>query len=241
MTSPSHRGAPVADYPSETASTPGAAPPSQPAPPPLDAPKLGRRAEARRTAMLDAALKVFMEKGFERATLGDIVALSGGSRATLYDLFGGKEGLFLAVLEVVTIHIGQLMNDIAESCGPPEEVLLQFGTSLLEALVQPDVMAMNRILVAEGRLFPDQLEGFFRTGPDQSREKVADYLRRAAGQGLIVVDDPGTAARIFFGMVTAGYSFEGQINPARLGDTAYRRVYVEQVVRLFLNGLRPRK
>ncbi|MEA1672512.1 TetR/AcrR family transcriptional regulator [Nitrospirillum sp. BR 11163] len=204
------------------------------------APKLGRRAEARRGAMMDAALKVFMEKGFERATLGDIVALSGGSRATLYELFGGKEGLFLAVLEVVTGHISQLMNDIAESCGPPEEVLVQFGTSLLEALVQPDVMAMNRILVAEGRLFPDQLEGFFRTGPDQSRDKVANYLRRAADQGLVVVDDPVTAARIFFGMVTAGYSFEGQINPARLGDAAYRHTYVQQVVHLFLHGLCPR-
>ncbi|TWB56403.1 TetR/AcrR family transcriptional regulator [Nitrospirillum viridazoti] len=204
------------------------------------APKLGRRAEARRIAMMDAALKVFMEKGFERATLGDIVALSGGSRATLYELFGGKEGLFLAVLEVVTGHISQLMNDIAESCGPPEEVLLQFGTSLLEALVQPDVMAMNRILVAEGRLFPDQLEGFFRTGPDQSREKVANYLRRAADQGLVVVDDPVTAAHIFFGMVTAGYSFEGQINPARMGDAARRRTYVQQVVHLFLHGLCPR-
>ncbi|MEC4590364.1 MULTISPECIES: TetR/AcrR family transcriptional regulator [Nitrospirillum] len=213
------------------------------APPAADAapaPKLGRRAEARRIAMMDAALKVFMEKGFERATLGDIVALSGGSRATLYELFGGKEGLFLAVLEVVTGHISQLMNDIAESCGPPEEVLTQFGTSLLEALVQPDVMAMNRVLVAEGRLFPDQLEGFFRTGPDQSREKVANYLRRAADQGLIVVDDPITAARIFFGMVTAGYSFEGQINPARLGDAAYRHTYVQQVVHLFLHGLCPR-
>ncbi|MEA1647525.1 TetR/AcrR family transcriptional regulator [Nitrospirillum sp. BR 11164] len=212
--------------------------PSTAAAPPV--PKLGRRAEARRTAMMDAALKVFMEKGFERATLGDIVALSGGSRATLYELFGGKEGLFLAVLDVVTGHISQLMNDIAESCGPPQEVLLQFGASLLEALVQPDVMAMMRILVAEGRLFPDQLEGFFRTGPDQSRDKVANYLRRAADQGLIVVEDPVTAAHIFFGMVTAGYSFEGQINPARLGDATYRHTYVQQVVHLFLHGLCPR-
>ncbi|MBB6254508.1 TetR/AcrR family transcriptional regulator [Nitrospirillum iridis] len=203
-------------------------------------PKLGRRAEARRTAMLDAAQKVFLEKGFERATLGDIVALSGGSRATLYELFGGKEGLFLAVLQGVTAHIGQLMTDLAESCGPPEEVLLRFGTSLLEALIQPQVMAVHRILLAEGRLFPDQLEGFFRTGPDQSRLKVANYLRRAADQGLIVVDDPVVAARVFFGMVTAGYSFEGQVNPARLGDAADRDAYVQQVVHVFLNGLRPR-
>ncbi|ASG24684.1 TetR/AcrR family transcriptional regulator [Nitrospirillum viridazoti] len=234
MTTPARASLPtltdMSDAPTQASPAADAAP----------APKLGRRAEARRIAMMDAALKVFMEKGFERATLGDIVALSGGSRATLYELFGGKEGLFLAVLEVVTGHISQLMNDIAESCGPPEEVLLQFGTSLLEALVQPDVMAMNRILVAEGRLFPDQLEGFFRTGPDQSREKVANYLRRAADQGLIVVDDPITAARIFFGMVTAGYSFEGQINPARLGDAAYRHTYVQQVVHLFLHGLCPR-
>ncbi|MDE1146795.1 MAG: TetR/AcrR family transcriptional regulator [Azospirillaceae bacterium] len=202
-------------------------------------PKLGRRAEARRAAIMDAALKVFLQKGFERATLGDILALSGGSRATLYELFGGKDGLFLAVLEQATAEITHVIGEVAESSGPPADVLVRFGTSLLDALVQPEVMAMTRILVAEGRLFPDLMGRFFNEGPDESRRKVANYLRRAADQGLLRHEDPEGAAHIFFGMVTAGYSFEGMVDPTRIGDAGQRRRHVELTVRIFLKGLCP--
>ena len=56
-----------------------------------------KRLAARREAFLAAARQVFEKKGFAEATLDDVVALSGGSRQTLYALFGGKQGLFEAI------------------------------------------------------------------------------------------------------------------------------------------------
>ena len=49
--------------------------------------------EARRDAMLDAALELFLERGYGAISLTDVVKRSGGSLATLYELFGGKLGL----------------------------------------------------------------------------------------------------------------------------------------------------
>src|SRR3546814_8176513 len=60
---------------------------------------LGPRAEARRRALLDAAARLFVTKGFEKTTLSDLVGTAGGSRATIYELFGSKAGLFRAMME----------------------------------------------------------------------------------------------------------------------------------------------
>ena len=57
-----------------------------------------KRLAARRAAFVAAAREVFHQKGFAEATLDDVIALSGGSRQTLYALFGGKQGLFEALV-----------------------------------------------------------------------------------------------------------------------------------------------
>ena len=60
---------------------------------------VGPRGEARRRALLDAAARLFVTKGFEKTTLRDLVEAAGGSRATIYELFGDKAGLFRAMME----------------------------------------------------------------------------------------------------------------------------------------------
>jgi len=60
------------------------------------------RGAARRQAMLDAACEVFLEHGFEGASVADVVRRSGGSLATLYASFGSKEGLFEAIVAQIS-------------------------------------------------------------------------------------------------------------------------------------------
>src|SRR3546814_14641572 len=57
------------------------------------------RRENRRRAILSAAESMFLEEGFERVSLGAIVRRSGGSLATVYDMFGNKQGLLRAVVD----------------------------------------------------------------------------------------------------------------------------------------------
>jgi AcrR family transcriptional regulator len=63
-----------------------------PAPP---EPPLAKRALATRAALLAGARDVFVSRGFEGATIAEIVARSGTSVGSLYNQFGGKENLFL--------------------------------------------------------------------------------------------------------------------------------------------------
>jgi TetR/AcrR family transcriptional regulator len=67
---------------------------------PAAAPDIRRRdAEASRRAILDAAEQLFAQRGYERASLGEIGRRAGVSAALPAYFFGGKEGLYEAVLE----------------------------------------------------------------------------------------------------------------------------------------------
>jgi len=65
----------------------------------LDAPRLTQdeRRTARRQAILDAAEALFLEYGYPSVSLSTIVQRSGGSLATIYQMFGNKQGLLHAI------------------------------------------------------------------------------------------------------------------------------------------------
>ncbi|MBE1501943.1 AcrR family transcriptional regulator [Amycolatopsis lexingtonensis] len=57
-----------------------------------------RDAAATRLALLDAAAKLFAERGFDRTTVRDIAKLAGVNQSLLFRYFGSKEALFEAVI-----------------------------------------------------------------------------------------------------------------------------------------------
>lgn len=199
--------------------------------------RLGRRGEARRHAIEEAAHAVFLEKGYERATLNEILTRSGGSRTTFYELFGSKEGLFQAVLEEMTDRISARLNASADGGGTPEEALIRYGISLLDAIMEPETQAICRILVAEGRLFPAVAADFFRIGPDATRQSLADYLSGLAARGLLVADEPLRLAEILLGMIVSNLNLFTLICPDRIPTAEGRRSQVTAAVRLFLKAV----
>ena len=58
-----------------------------------------KRGEDRQKKLLNTAIKVFLEHGYEGASLEKIILDAGGSRSTIYSLYGSKKGLFLACLK----------------------------------------------------------------------------------------------------------------------------------------------
>src|SRR5690606_8195549 len=61
-----------------------------------------KKSDTRRQAILATATAVFSESGFDRASMSDISARMGCSKATLYSYFGSKEALFLELVEEAT-------------------------------------------------------------------------------------------------------------------------------------------
>ena len=146
------------------------------------------RGEARRRAMIEAAWQVLQEKGCEAATLSDIIALSGGSRATLYEAFGGKEGLMEAAVAERCSAFGQSMQLVLDERNDPRMVLETLAFAFLSKVVAPESTRTLGIFVAEGGRFPQMIETFLRHGPRALTARVAGYLasatrRPASGRG----------------------------------------------------------
>lgn len=192
----------------------------------------------RRRAILDAASIVFLQKGYEKASLSEILTLSGGSRATIYQLFGSKDGLLEAMLvECCQAVLAPLSADAVRS-RPPGEVLREMAVRSVDVLLSPANLALTRVVLAEGRKFPHLTQVFHEQGFVEGNRMLGAYLADISRDGAYNIPDPERYARIFFSMAWGDAMFrlaaEMPDPPTReevLGD-------VEVAVRIFLDGIR---
>jgi len=134
------------------------------------------RGEARRRAFLTAAWEVFLDQGFEAASVNEIVRRAGGSLATLYQQFGSKEHLFIAAVEDRVDQLVTPMVSTVASSVPLETGLQQMGETFLNSLLSPSGVAFFRVAIGEARKFPEPMRKFLLIGPDRVRAVVASYL-----------------------------------------------------------------
>src|SRR5713226_8095349 len=112
------------------------------------------RTQARREAIVDAAAKLFLEFGYERASMNELAKRLSGSKATLYGYFPSKEALFVAVVrEIATVHLSEATEELrarAEGGTTLESTLLRFAERMLLVLTNDSsALAVYRLVVAE--------------------------------------------------------------------------------------------
>jgi len=167
---------------------------------PLESQRFSRR-DARRRAFLDAAMQLFMEKGYGATSLHDVVSRSGGSLSTLYEMFGNKAGLFRELIEDKCAAVSGMFEEASVADLPLEEALTRFAHLLLGLCSSGVAAAAYRLLIAEGPQNPELVTTFFENGPDAGRARMANYLKVQAARGALQLDDPLLAAERFCGML----------------------------------------
>jgi len=170
--------------------------------------RLRPRLEARRRAFLEAATAAFLEKGYANATLDDVIARSGGSRQTLYALFGGKQGLFEAIMRDRCDTIFAALDADGMLDRPPDDVLVDFGVRLLGVVCAPEAIGIYRLVVAESASMPDLAERFWNVGPGRTHALLARYIGEQVRRGALRVADPEQAAQQFWGMLLSGFHMQ---------------------------------
>lgn len=203
--------------------------------------KIGARGKARRQALLDAARKLFSEKGFEKTTLTDLVNEAGGSRTSLYEYFGDKHGLLRAMLEEENDQfLAGLATLRPNPAAEPEEALNSMGLHFVQSLTDQNIMSVLRILISEGKMVSEIGETFIQEGPDIVNKMVGEYLQELSRDGKIKIDNPQEAARAFIGMLIGDLFFRQLILPQKSMSQKQMKQWVAHVVRLFLQGALPR-
>jgi len=194
----------------------------------------------RRDKFLDVASRVFLERGFEAASLQQIVAEAGGSLATLYRLFGDKEGLFYAVIERKSRAVyGKL--ELPELAGrEPVDVLSTIGRQLLDLILSKDAIGVHRLLIAEGGHNPRLREIFMELAPDRVKHALAEYFDAQTRRGMLAVRDSQLAATQFLEMIKGDFYMRGLLGESLKVSIKERDRVVANAVTIFLDGIRKR-
>lgn len=183
------------------------------------------KTDARRNAIVAAAWAEFREQGFERTTMSDINARAGGSKATLYSYFASKDELFAAALEHgLKESTGEAFRQLAGP-GPLAERLLRFARAHMESRLLPDMIAIDRILVAEaGR---SEVYEAVREKSFLKRRMIADQLEPEMAAGHLRDADPIRASIHLLALIEADL-LERYLH----GDRSITPVMIEEQIHL---------
>lgn len=140
---------------------------------------MARRGDQLRDHILWAAKDVFLETGFERASMDQVASRAATSKRSLYAHFENKEKLFLAVITMVRglfLDRVQVPESFSEN---PTEALVLFCCRYLEVLLYQSQIRMIRISTFEAERFPDQASDYFDVLFVQMHGRISTYLCRA--------------------------------------------------------------
>lgn len=175
----------------------------------------------KRRQILDGARRVFLEKGFDAASMNDIAKVAGVSKGTLYVYFENKERLFVELISFEkreelfkVIRLDPNDHDVSS-------VLATCGAQLLEILTKPYYIQAMRTVFSIVNRMPEVGTEFYGRGPQVCADHLAAYLRAQVAAGVLAIDDCETAAghflelcqmgimrKLLFGIVTAPTSEE---------------------------------
>lgn len=193
--------------------------------------------EDRRAQILDAALKVFAEKGYKGATNQKIAEAAGVSAGLIYFYFKNKEDLLFALLENRVTAGGTPLPVDAFKMLPPEQVLPMLAHIALSRLDNQDTVNLIKVVVGE-MLQRAEVRAIANTNVNRLLETIGSYLAFQMEQGKLRKDDPILCAQTFIAGFVATIMRRQLLSDPKMLSLSADQI-VNTVVGIFLRGMRP--
>ncbi len=142
---------------------------------------MARRGNLLREHILLAAKEVFLEAGFERASMDAVAARAETSKRSLYAHFESKERLFLAVVEYVRGLVLARLQTPGDYSDEPAEALAIFCGWYLRILLYEPTVRMCRVSMAEAARFPEGAAQYFDVLFTQVDSRLRAYFEQTFG------------------------------------------------------------
>ena len=189
--------------------------------------------------MLGGALDLFLDKGFEQATIEAIAAAVGMTKRTVYARYENKAALFkAAVRRSIESLIVPAATLAALDTGDFATTLAAVARLRIAQVMTPAGLKQQRIINTESYRFPEIFVMAYEQNTRPVIEFLAGLLKRETATGALAVTDPTRAAMVFLSMVVSG--------PVRVIASGNRltRAEIEDrlqfAIGLFLDGVRTR-
>ncbi|MEY2890407.1 MAG: hypothetical protein RJA98_315 [Pseudomonadota bacterium] len=205
----------------------------------MNSPTRQRRKDARPQELLDAALDLFVEKGFAATRSEEVAQRAGVSKGTLYLYYPSKEEL---LKEVVRAHV---VNQIAEGL----ELVRQFEGSTPDLLATVLLMwwqcvgetrasGIIKLMMSEARNFPEVAQFYQAEVVVPSHEMLAMVLQRGIDRGEFrPVNVPEVVHALVAPMLFL-VMYQHSIGACEMAERIDPRRFIATQTDLVLNGLR---
>lgn len=199
--------------------------------------KFRRRAEARPDEVLDAALSVFVEKGFSATKVDDIARQAGVSKGTVYLYFPSKEALLEGIVKRAMAPIADsAAPDLAQFEGDPRLPIAMLLHMLSHQLGQPDKIAILKLILREVMNFPAIAEMYRRHVLDKMVPALIGLIARGVEQGYLRPVDPELTIRSVVGPLIAHIALS-EIFGIRPADGMAMERLVENHIDILFRGI----
>jgi TetR/AcrR family transcriptional regulator of autoinduction and epiphytic fitness len=184
-----------------------------------------------RDAIVEAAERLFLERGFGAVSMDELAEAAGVARRTLYNQFSSKEVIFREMLLRVSRQLEDAFPPGIETQGEVEDVLRLIARMILELHKQREYLGFLRMVVADTRQFP-WIAGEFAAVMDPLTERLTRYLAHLTDIGILDCPNPTLAAHQFMGVLN-----ELSLWPWMMGRESLpipAEEVVEETLRMFL-------
>jgi AcrR family transcriptional regulator len=196
-----------------------------------------------RALIFEAARHEFAASGFAATSMDDVARRAGISTKTLYRLLASKQALFEAMIADRMDRFVSVVRLRACDGSNIEASLREALLACAELVLDGEVIALQRLILAESDKFPEVAETFYRNAMQRTVGTVAKWLRSQQERGLIALD--GADADVSAGMLLGMFVFEpqravlfGRRSPPGREELERR---ARACARLFLQGCAARK
>ncbi|MGB3795382.1 MAG: TetR/AcrR family transcriptional regulator [Alteraurantiacibacter sp.] len=161
------------------------------------------RLDRRKRAVVEAARALFIEQGFERTTLGDIVDRAGGSLATVYKVFGNKDGLLEAVVFEKAVSGADIIERSVAGGSSPAQILHRISEGVRAYFLDPEVVALVRIVIGRSINDRDFARRFFEKTATRTQSALTTVFSDWQAQGVTMDGEPEALAEIFLDLIVS--------------------------------------
>jgi AcrR family transcriptional regulator len=197
-----------------------------------------RSDEETKQIVFEAARHAFAVDGYAATSTEELARGAGISTKTLYRLFPGKAVLFEAMC---ADRLERLLSAVDLQASDEVDIEVGLRAALLacaDLALDPEVVALQRMVLQESAAFPELAANFYRSGISRTAAALARWLRVQVKKKLIALDDVDEAAGMLIGMVASAPQRAAIYGGLPLPSRKQIERRVQTCAALFLGGCR---
>jgi len=187
--------------------------------------------------ILDAAQNLFYNLGFDETSLAMIINEAGGSRRSIYNEFGNKHGLLMAVIQRQVKIQSEILTSINRDLDA-KEALNQVCFRFVVGMLSPELMSLFRLVVQQVVKFPELGEMIYKNGPITGILPLVDYLTWLTEQKVLKIENCHFSAQMLMEMAKGPLHTRSLLLPDKKVSDEEISYQVAKAVDIFLHAHR---